>query len=282
MTFEPQQTVDDRYRVKSRMGGNAHGSTYKAIVIRDDRQVVLKKLHHEADQGMQQQLQLAQQAQELTRQCDQLLTIEEVSVDEDSVYYVIPFFAHRSLKRYRPSSSDRDSQIEGDPHFAEDFEWLTRTANATDFLAQKGLIHGDVKPTNILFGNDSNGQLKSYLSDIEIPKPREEQKGNAMKEEYPGTMTYLAREVFLDRENASPKSDQYALAVTVYEWLAGQLPFKGITGIEMYKAFKNGYKPITDFCPELPPIIRRRAEPSDVRRTGTTVRLQWRICSSLH
>ena len=77
-------------------------------------------------------------------------------------------------------------------------------------------------------------------------------KKGSMQDQYPGTMAYLAREVFLDRKDVSPKSDQYALAVTLYQWLASELPYKGITGIEMYKAFKKGCRPITEFCPELP------------------------------
>ena len=252
MTFEPQQTIDERYQVISRIGGNTHGSTYKAIVIRDDRQIVLKKLHHDADQGMQQQLHQAQQALQLSSQCDELLTIENVSVEQDSAYYVMPYLANRSLKRRRPPEKNQDSQTGDDQYFVEEFEWLTRTARALDFLSGQNLIHGDVKPANILFAKDDNGQLKSYLSDIEIAKPREQNKGGGMKEEYPGTMNYLAREVFLDHNSASPQSDQYALAVTLYEWLAGEPPFKGLTGIEMYKAFKNGCKPISDLCPELP------------------------------
>ena len=252
MTFEPGQTVDERFHVGRRLGGNVHGSTCKAKSLLSDREVVLKKLHHDPDQGMQQQLLQAQQAQQLSRDCDQLLMIDEVSVDGEDVFCVLPFLPARSLKRQKPPEAGKDTEADDDVYFAEDFEWLNRVAKALDYLADKDLRHGDVKPTNILFKEDKQGQLQAYLSDIEIPKPRGNKKAGQNKDEYPGTMAYLAREVFLDRENASSRSDQYSLAVTLYEWLAGELPFKGITGIEMYNAFKGGFKPITEFRPDLP------------------------------
>ena len=252
MTFEPGQTVDERFRVGRRMGGNVHGSTCKAKSLLSDREVVLKKLHHDPDQGMQQQLLQAQQAQQLSRDCDQLLMIDEVSVDGEDVFCVLPFLPARSLKRQKPPEAGKDTEADDDVYFAEDFDWLNRVAKALDYLADKDLRHGDVKPTNILFREDKQGQLQAYLSDIEIPKPRGNKKAGQNRDEYPGTMAYLAREVFLDRENASSRSDQYSLAVTLYEWLAGELPFKGITGIDMYKAFQKGCQPITKFCPDLP------------------------------
>ena len=251
MTFEPGQTIDDRYLVKQRLGGNVHGSTCKANTISGNREVVLKKLNRDSDQGMQQQLHLAQQAQQLSRQCDEILTIDEVSVEEDHVFYVLPFLPLRSLKRHRLPPEDSEADNQEPRYFAEDFAWLDRVAKALDFLSSGNYIHGDVKPTNILFREDERGRPTAYLSDMEIAKPPSTVAGKN-KEEYPGTMAYLAREVFLDKEKASHYSDQFALGVTLYQWLSGELPFKGLNGIEMYKAFKKGCQPISELCPELP------------------------------
>ena len=252
MTFEPGQTIDGRYLVKQRLGGNLHGSTSKAISMSNDKEVVLKKLHHDSDQGMQQQLQQAQKAQLLSRQCEELLTIDEVSVEEDHAFYVLPFLPARSLKRHKSPSVDSEAENEGGRYLWEDFTWLNRIAKALDYLASQNQIHGDVKPTNILFGEDNQGLQTAYLSDIEIPKPPSTGDAAKAKDEYPGTMAYLAREVFLDKKDASGHSDQFALAVTLYQWLSGELPFKGVTGIEMYKAFQEGCQPISQLCPDLP------------------------------
>lgn len=251
MTFEPGQTIDQRFLVKQRLGGNTHGSTYKAVSLLSDKMFVLKKLNHDPGQGMQNQLQRAQQAQSLSQSCDQLMTIQEVSVEEDQVFYVLPFLPARSLKRFPPPTATE--QKDDIVYFAEDFEWLTRVSQALDFLANQNTVHGDVKPTNVLFDRDTNETLTAFLSDIEIPKPKDGSKKGT--DEYSGTMAYLAREVFLDPNAASAQSDQYSLAVTLYQWLSGELPFKGVTGIEMYNAFKKGEIPITDHCPRLPQSV---------------------------
>ena len=252
MTFEPGQIIDERYRVTTRMGGNQHGSTSKAKATEGDREVVLKKLLRDADPGMEHQLHLAQQAQRLSQQCDELLSIESVNTEENHVYYVLPFLPARSLKRHAAPDAEHQTGEDGTQYFAEQFEWLTRVAKATDFLASQSRVHGDVKPTNILFAETKAKGNLAYLSDIEITGPDNKADVGGVKDKYPGTLSYLAREAFLDRKNISTKSDQYALAVTLYEWLAGELPYKGVNGIDMYKAFKAGRQPITDHCPSLP------------------------------
>lgn len=252
MTFEPGQIVGERFQVITRLGGNRHGSTSKAKTVRGDREIVIKKLHRESDSGTEAQLHKAQHAQRLSRMGDELMTIDEVEVHEDDVCCIMPFLPERSLRRHRaPEPNGKTNDLIH--YFAEDFSWLNRVASALDFLAENGEIHGDVKPTNILFARDSNDELTAYLSDIEIATEQNKNSAGAMKDDYPGTVNYLAREVFLDREKLSSKSDQYALAVTLYQWLAGELPFSGTGGIEMYKAFQKGCKPISDFCPTLPP-----------------------------
>ena len=138
MTFEPGQTVDDRYQVKTRLGGNAHGSTCRAIRISDGREVVIKKLHHDPDQGMQQQLHDAQRAQSLADNLDELLAIEETGVDQDSAFYVLPYLKSKSLRRHpSPANPDR-SEGQTEKYFAEDFQWLSRVAKALDYPRQSG------------------------------------------------------------------------------------------------------------------------------------------------
>ena len=257
MTFEPGQLVGERFEVVTRLGGNRHGSTSKAKTVSGEREVAIKKLHREADEGTETQLHKAQQAQRLSRMCDELMTIDQVEVHEQDVCCIMSFLSDRSLRRHRapernpkpnPNGKEEDLVV----YFAEDFEWLARVAKALDFLSENETIHGDVKPTNILFGKNSDNVSTAYLSDIEIPYERAKKPGGAMQDVYPGTAAYLAREVFLDRDNLSARSDQYALAVTLYQWLSGELPYSGNGGIEMYKAFQKGCRPISELCPLLP------------------------------
>ena len=146
MTFDPGQIVDERFEIITRLGGNQVGSTSKARTLDGDREVVIKKLHRQTDDGMELQLQKAQAAQQLSQMCDEILTVEEVAVHEQDVFQVLPLLPSRSLRRQQPPKPQSTNQDDAPLYFREDFDWLTRVARALDFLAEQDTIHGDVKP----------------------------------------------------------------------------------------------------------------------------------------
>lgn len=93
-------------------------------------------------------------------------------------------------------------------------------ASALQYVHEEGLIHRDLKPENLLVGR--NGEI--LLSDfgIALLAPTA---GSPQVPEMLGSLAYMAPEQI--RGAPQPLSDQYALAVLVYEWLSGELPFRG-------------------------------------------------------
>ena len=107
--------------------------------------------------------------------------------------------------------------------------WLPHIAAALDFVHQQGFVHRDVKPANILF--DQRGH--AFLSDFGVAKAVAET-GAGPAASLTGTGVVLGTPAYMAPEMALGKPydgriDQYALAVTVYELLAGRLPFEGPT-----------------------------------------------------
>jgi serine/threonine protein kinase len=98
-------------------------------------------------------------------------------------------------------------------------------------LQQRGLVHKDVKPANILV-NGATGAVKFTGFGIASRLPREHQ-APAPPEVIAGTLAYMAPEQ-TGRMNRSidSRSDLYALGVTLYEMLTGSLPFTAADPME--------------------------------------------------
>lgn len=109
--------------------------------------------------------------------------------------------------------------------------WLPAIADALDYVHARGVVHRDVKPANIFF----DAFWGAYLGDFGIAKIIEESESFDREHTLTathmgiGTQEYMGPERFTPRPMLDGRTDQYALAVTIYELLAGCKPFTGTT-----------------------------------------------------
>jgi serine/threonine protein kinase len=97
---------------------------------------------------------------------------------------------------------------------------LKQIAPALDYAHRCRLIHRDVKPENILIGEQDQMFLSDFGLVLEAHSHSSQTVGKAA-----GTVLYMAPEQF--QGNVRFASDQYALAIIAYQWLCGECPFKG-------------------------------------------------------
>jgi serine/threonine protein kinase len=98
--------------------------------------------------------------------------------------------------------------------------YVKQVAEALQYAHDKNLIHRDVKPENMLLGQNNN----LLLSDFGLVLVAQSSRSRTMKE-IAGTVPYMAPEQIQGKPR--PASDQYALGIVVYEWLSGTPPFQG-------------------------------------------------------
>jgi serine/threonine protein kinase len=98
--------------------------------------------------------------------------------------------------------------------------YVRQIADALQHAHNEKIIHRDIKPENMLVGRRN----EILLSDFGIALIAQSTKSQTAQE-MAGTVAYMAPEQIQGRPRAA--SDQYALAVVVYEWLSGVLPFYG-------------------------------------------------------
>ena len=119
-------------------------------------------------------------------------------------------------------------QKNGKLSFRHSVEIISSIAAALDYAHKQGIIHGDVKPGNILMTADGGAKLTDFglLHAVESS-------GVTSADMTRGTPYYISPEQ-AEGQHATPLSDQYALGVVAYELFANQVPFQGDTPLTIY------------------------------------------------
>jgi len=129
-------------------------------------------------------------------------------------------------------------------------EYLQQAASALQYAHDRGIIHRDIKPANFLLRIDGGHTVHLLLSDFGLAKFFA---SSSATSSILGTPTYMAPEQF--EGNAGPETDQYALAVMIYFFLAGRAPFEGEPLRLMHAHIMETPPPIRSFAPALPAAI---------------------------
>lgn len=128
---------------------------------------------------------------------------------------------------------------------------VKQMADALDFAHRKGVIHRDFKPGNVLLDEQSN----TYLTDFglaKISESSEQLTGTGIL----GTPFYMAPEQ-AEPGALTPAADVYALGITVFQMLTGQVPFEAATPLGVLMAHMTQPIPsIRRLKPELPDDIQ--------------------------
>ena len=105
---------------------------------------------------------------------------------------------------------------------------VSAIAGALDYAHDRGLLHRDVKPANILVGARGSSGLRHYfLADFGIARSIADPNGLTATNMTVGTLAYAAPEQLLG-EKLDGRADQYALAASAFHLLAGAPPFDAI------------------------------------------------------
>jgi hypothetical protein len=162
-----------------------------------------------------------------------------------------------------------------------DEEAVRAIAAVADALAHahgRGVVHRDVKPSNILVGDD--GAI--VLTDFGIARD-EDARDQTMDERVLGTLSYMAPEQAAG-EQATGATDVWAAALTLYEALSGRNPFRTKSLNELLERLSVGAKPLAHERPDLPRALSRaiqRALHRDPRRRPTALELRDQLLAAL-
>ena len=248
------------YRIEARLGQGGMGIVFRALHDGDGRTVALKVLRDElgADDTFRRRLaREARAAAEVDH--PNLAPVLEAGEADGRVYLAIRYVDGRSLAgRLR---ADGPLPLAGLVRLAAE------VGAGLGALHERGIVHRDVKPANILLGSDG----MAVLGDFGLAKGRAytvlTRPGQVL-----GTLDYLAPEL-IRGEPAGPMSDLYALGCVLFECVSGAPPFagRGILRIGMAHLEEEPGDPAAG-RPDIPPAVSwtvRQALAKDPARRPT-------------
>ncbi|MCS6872651.1 MAG: serine/threonine protein kinase, partial [Anaerolineae bacterium] len=136
--------------------------------------------------------------------------------ESDGIYYIV--------MRYMDGGSLDDLMRQRRLSPDEIAHYLDQIASALDYAHQKGVIHRDLKPNNVLLDRANN----CYLTDFGIARIEGAERKLTATGSVMGTPAYMSPEQAMGRA-VDGRSDIYALGVMLYEMVTGKLPFTADT-----------------------------------------------------
>ena len=130
---------------------------------------------------------------------------------------------------------------------------VSQVASALDAAHARGLVHRDVKPSNMLLdaGDDSGRPDHVYLSDFGLSKAHMSSAKITATGQFLGTLDYISPEQ-VNGDHVGPAADQYSLACAAFELLSGIPPFRRDTGMALMYAHLHQPPPtLSGVRPEL-------------------------------
>ncbi|NIL93428.1 MAG: protein kinase [Woeseiaceae bacterium] len=205
-----------RYVIERRIGRGAMGAVYLAKDPRINRPVALKAIpiekEFEDEELKEARLRFYREAESAGRLAHpNIITVFDAGEDKGLAYIAMEFIPGIPLKKF----TDPKKLLA--PKRA--LELCAQTAEALDYAHNQGVIHRDIKPANLLY-NPKEGSLK--ITDFGVARLTD---GNATKTGIVlGTPMYMSPEQ-LNADDLTGHSDLFSLGVTLYELLAGEVPF---------------------------------------------------------
>ncbi|GMQ78299.1 MAG: hypothetical protein BMS9Abin02_0800 [Anaerolineae bacterium] len=246
------------YRLDDWIGDGGMGSVYKAYDLNLERITALKLMHPHYARLPEFRARLAQEAK-TSAQLDHtsIVRIYDFGEFEERLYIAMEYIGGGNLRSHltRLQKSNRYLPLD------QSLQIVAHIADALDYAHENGVVHRDVKPSNILLkrlkkpDRPNEQPFRAVLTDFGLVKVIE---GQELTESgmTVGTPTYMSPEQ-CQGIDLDGRSDLYSLGVVLYELVTNQLPFELKSLSEAMGVHLRGTAPKspTSIRPDLPSVM---------------------------
>jgi len=235
-----------RYQLIEEIGRGGMATVYRALDPNFNREVAIKLLPH-AMMHDREFLGRFKKEMEMISSLEHpaIVPVYDSGEEDGQPYFVMRHMTGGSLSGLLKS---------GKLSLQKTAEIIEKIAQGLDYAHQKGIIHRDIKPDNVLFDSSNN----PYLSDFGVAKLAEavnsETRSNIV-----GTPAYVSPEQASgENDKVDHRSDVYGLGVLVYQMLTGEQPFTADSAMKVLVKHINEPVPnILKVNPDLPPALKK-------------------------
>ena len=236
-------TLLDRYVLEEQLGRGHLATVYRATDTVLDRTVAVKILHPHICRDPQFVDEFLEMERRMARLFHpHLVTIFDAGTADDQCFVVMEYVGGGSLRRLL--------EMGGSLPTTSVVRTVSQVAEALQLLHSQGIIHGEIKPDNVLLDDEGNAKLVDFgIAHLATTT------GVIRSDSLARTAPYLAPEQ-LERGMADARSDIYALGLLAYELLAGRQPFDGDTWIVVAtRRLETDPYPLEELRPDLPEAL---------------------------
>ncbi|HEX9529921.1 MAG TPA: serine/threonine-protein kinase, partial [Acidimicrobiales bacterium] len=230
--------INERYELDRPIGRGSMGVVYRATRLAAPGGVVaIKRVPVASDPMLRERLRAEAEVLALLDH-PHIVRVHEVIDDGDGLAVVMPLATGGSLADRLVREGRMDATVVA--------SFAAEIGDALSCAHRQGVLHCDVKPSNILFTSEGDALLTDFGLARWVSRPSVW--GGAVM----GTAEYLDPEV-ADGLQPDSRSDVYSLAVVCYEALTGRVPFTGPTALAVLKRAERGRATaVANLVPDLP------------------------------
>ncbi|TAF67339.1 MAG: serine/threonine protein kinase [Cytophagales bacterium] len=203
------------YQIEALIGQGGMGNVYKAIHTQLGREVAIKVLSPTLTENEDVKQRFRNEAATLSQlQHLNIVALYDYLEDERGLFLIMEYVKGNPLDQYVKQISGPIPEEKLIPIFVQ-------ILNAMEYAHQKGIVHRDMKPANILLNEEGNVKILDFgIAKILQPQfLQQTQAGTKV-----GTVLYMSPEQ-VQGKNIDARSDIYALGLTLFELLTAKLPY---------------------------------------------------------
>lgn len=228
-----------RFELKQQLGAGSFGAVYLARDSRLGRDVALKVPHSMQPADANRRFITEARAAAKLKHAG-IITVYDSDIVDGTLYIACEYISGGDMARILKERKTSLKQL---------VTWLRDASRALAHAHEQGVIHRDVKPSNLLVGESK----QVYVSDFGLARRVEDNSSLTADGSVLGTPAYMAPEQAAGKTAAvGPASDQYSVGVMLYEILTGRVPFRGNIPQILQKVIRDQPQRPKELNPDVP------------------------------